>query len=135
MPAVAEPLPHVDEHFVEIEAGAEATWEGLLRVAEGSFGSTATARFARLLGCADINASGPRPLATGSAFAGFHVEAAEQPRLLALAGSHRFSAYALIFRLEELGDGRVRLRPRPGPRSRASGAAPTARWSSAAAFT
>jgi hypothetical protein len=28
---------------------------------------------------------------------------------LALAGSHRFSSYALIFRLDELGDGRTRV--------------------------
>jgi hypothetical protein len=103
-------LPHVDEHSMEIAAGPAATWKALLRVAEGSFGSSGTARVAHLLGCADVDASGPRPLAVGSAFPGFHVEAAEQPRELVLAGSHRFSDYALIFRLDELGDGRTRLR-------------------------
>jgi hypothetical protein len=109
-PQGAQDLPHVDEHSVEIGAGADAAWEALLRVAEGSFGSTATARFARLLGCADVARSGPRPLASGSTFPGFHVEAAARPRELALAGHHRFSEYALIFRLEPLDGDRTRLR-------------------------
>lgn len=110
MPIGLERLPHIDEHSVEIAAGPEATWEALLRVAEGSFGSTATGRVARLLGCADVDTSGPRPLAAGSAFPGFHVEQADRQAELALAGSHRFSDYALIFRLEELDGGHTRLR-------------------------
>lgn len=109
MPAGEQRLPHVDEHSVEIAAGPDAVWEALLRVVDGSFGSTTTGRFARLLGCADVTASGPRPLTTGSAFPGFHVESAERPHELALAGSHRFSDYALIFRLEELDDRHTRL--------------------------
>ncbi len=103
----ARGLPYVDEHSVTIEAGGEKTWGALLRVVEGSFGSGATGRFAGLLGCADTVASGPRPLATGSTVPGFHVEAAEAPRELTLAGSHRFSNYALIFRLEERDGGTV----------------------------
>ncbi len=103
-------LPHVDEHSAEIAAGPDAVWEALLRTVERSFGSTATGRVARLLGCADVDASGPRPLAAGSRFPGFHVETAERPTQLGLAGSHRFSDYALIFRLDELGAGRTRLR-------------------------
>ena len=103
-------LPHVDEHTTDIGAGIETVWVGLLQVVEGSFGSSATGRTARLLGCADVDRSGPRPLAPGSAFPGFHVEAAAQPSELALAGSHRFSNYALIFRLDELPPGYTRLR-------------------------
>jgi hypothetical protein len=106
----ADRLPHVDEHSIEIEAGAEATWEAALRVADGSFASTQSSRAARLLGCADVDVSGPRPLVVGSTFPGFRVEAAERPQRLALGGSHRFSRYALIFRVEELGEGRTRLR-------------------------
>ena len=106
----AERLPHVDEHSTEIAAGSEAVWEALLRVVEGSFGSARTGRVARLLGCADVAPSGPRPLAAGSTFPGFHVEAAERQRRLALAGSHRFSDYALIFRLERRGEARTILR-------------------------
>ena len=51
------------------------------------------------------NSSGPRPLAQGSAFPGFHVEAAETGSRLALAGRHRFSTYLLTFRLEDAGAG------------------------------
>ena len=103
-------LPHVDEHAVEIGAAPDATWESLLRVIEGSFGSNGTARFARLLGCADTRSSGPRPLAMGSSLPGFQVECAESKVELALRGSHRFSQYALIFRLDELSASRTRLR-------------------------
>jgi hypothetical protein len=110
MPSLDQRLPHIDEHSAEIGAGAEAVWEAVLRVVEGSFGSAATGRVSRLLGCADVDASGPRPLVAGSAFPGFRVEVAERPRELALAGSHRYSDYALIFRLDELSGDRTRLR-------------------------
>jgi hypothetical protein len=99
--AATERLPHIDEHSVDIEAPAAATWKVLLRVVESSFGSVSTTRFARLLDCADTASSGPRPLEAGSAFPGFHVERAEVGTELALEGSHRFSDYALIFRLND----------------------------------
>jgi hypothetical protein len=65
---------------------------------------------ARVLGCEDVEVSGPRPLAAGSTFPGFHIAVLEEPSELALAGRHRFSDYALVFRLEELGANRTRLR-------------------------
>jgi len=108
--AETERLPYVDEREVMVEAGREATWQALLQVAEATVSSAGAPRYARLVGCADTEASGPRPLAAGSAFPGFHVATAEQPAELALAGSHRFSAYALIFRLGELPGGRTCLR-------------------------
>lgn len=70
---------------------------------DGSLGSAGAT--ARLLGCADTVASGPRPLAEGSTLPGFHVEEAEPERKLVLAGRHRFSDYALVFRFEPEGDG------------------------------
>jgi hypothetical protein len=53
----------------------------------------------------------------------FHVVTAVPGKELALAGSHRFSAYALIFRLEEVEAGRTRVRAEtraefPGPGGR-----------------
>jgi hypothetical protein len=108
--SAAGELSHIDEHSVVVEAGRVPTWEALLRVAEGSFSAGATPRFARLLGCADTAAAGPRPLATGSTVPGFHVESAHAPSELALVGSHRFSKYALTFRLDELEAGRTRVR-------------------------
>jgi hypothetical protein len=115
-------LPYIDEHSVAIGAGADATWAALLRVVEGSFASNG--RGARLLGCADVDASGPRPLAPGSTLPGFHVEAAERPKELALVGNHRFSSYALIFRLDQQSDSHTTLRAEtraefPGPKGRA----------------
>jgi hypothetical protein len=110
MSAETERLPYVDEHATTVAAGRDATWAALLQVAEGTVSSATAPRYARLVGCADVEASGPRPLAVGSTFPGFHVAAAEEPAELSLAGSHRFSDYALIFRLEELPDGRTRLR-------------------------
>lgn len=110
MDPAAERLPHVDEHAVEIAAGSEAVWEGLLRAVEGTVSAGAAPPFARLLGCADTAAAGPRPLAVGSAVPGFHVATCEPRAELGLAGSHRFSDYALIFRLDEISSGRTRLR-------------------------
>jgi hypothetical protein len=102
-------LPYVDELPIEIGADRETTWAALLRVVEGSFASARGRGPARLLACEDTELSGPRPLAKGSAFPGFHVESAEPPRELALAGRHRFSTYLLSFRLEETGSGGTRL--------------------------
>lgn len=105
-----ERLPHVDEHALVVAAGREPTWLALQRVVEASVSAAGAPRFARALGCADTAASGARPLAAGSTLPGFHVTAAAAPAELALAGSHRFSDYALIFRLDELGAGRTRVR-------------------------
>jgi hypothetical protein len=102
-------LPFVDEHGVEVAASPEAVWDSLCRVAEGSFSSAAAAHFARLVGCESTAASGPRPLAAGSAFPGFVVARAEPGAELALVGRHRYSEYALVFHLDG-SDGATRLR-------------------------
>lgn len=110
MDAAAERLPHVDEHATEVAADVRTTWEALLRAVEATVSAGAAPPLARLLGCADTTAAGPRPLATGSALPGFHVIGREPGAELALAGRHRFSDYALIFRLDELDPRRTRLR-------------------------
>ena len=102
-------LPFVDELPIEIDADRDATWAALLRVVEGSFASARGRGPARLLACEDTEPSGPRPLARGSAFPGFHVDAAEPGVELALAGRHRFSTYMLTFRLEDAGPSRTKL--------------------------
>jgi hypothetical protein len=104
----SERLPHIDEHSMQIGADRQATWEAALRVVDGWLRSAG--RTARLLGCAETAASGPRPLAVGSTLPGFHVEVAEPARQLTLAGSHRFSDYALILRLEGAPDGATTAR-------------------------
>lgn len=102
-------LPFIDEHGVEVAARPEVVWPSLCRVAEGSFSSPAASWFAGMLGCEQTEASGPRPLVEGSAFPGFLVARAEPGSELALVGRHRYSDYALVFRLAGE-DGTTRLR-------------------------
>jgi hypothetical protein len=65
--------------------------------------------YARLVGCRDYASSGPRPLVEGSTIPGFRVARVRPGAELVLEGRHRFSAYALIFRLEEIGPDRTRV--------------------------
>ncbi len=106
----ATDLPRLDEQSVEAEAGPDAVWASVLAHLERSFIGRATERYARLVGCEDLVPAGPRPLAEGSVVVGFHVVAADPPSELVLRGRHRFSDYALIFRVDELGPHRSRLR-------------------------
>lgn len=103
-------LPHIDEHSIDIDRPPARAWDALARVVDGSFGGTAAAYAARALGCANSGAAGARPLAAVSTVPGFHVVAADGAQLLHLEGSHRFSRYALIFRIDDLGGGRSRVR-------------------------
>jgi hypothetical protein len=107
-PAEAE-LPWVDEHATELDATPAAVWPALLRTVEKMTDGRAAPRYARAVGCADTEAGGPRPLEVGSTVPGFHVAAMAPERLLTLRGSHHFSEYELVFRLEPLGGVRTRL--------------------------
>jgi hypothetical protein len=109
-PAELDRLPFIDEHSIEIEASPEAAWDAVARMIEASFTGAGTSGFARIVGCADVEAKGPRPLAPGATFPGFHVVSADTPHELALAGSHHFSDYALILRVDDVRVGRVRVR-------------------------
>ncbi|WP_031486092.1 hypothetical protein [Streptomyces bicolor] len=116
-------LPFVDAHTTVMAADPDAVWRAIAETVDRSFRNRPTAFVARMLDCADRTASGPRPPAEGSAIPGFHVVSAVPGRELALAGSHRFSTYALIFRLEEAGEGHTRVRAEtwgafPGPAGR-----------------
>lgn len=102
-------LPYRDEHTTVVAAGADDVWRSLGETLDRSFSRPGANRYARLVGCADRTASGPRPLAEDSTFPGFRVAAAVPGRELVLGGRHRFSSYALIFRLEPAGPGRSRL--------------------------
>ena len=102
-------LPYRDEHTTVVAAGADDVWRSLGDTLDRSFSRPGANRYARLVGCADSTASGPRPLAEGSTFPGFRVATAVPGRELVLVGRHRFSSYALVFRLEPAGPGRSRL--------------------------
>jgi len=113
-------LPYVDEHTTVVAAEADAVWRELCEALDRSFGNGRAAAYARLVGCADRTASGPRPLAEGSTLPGFRVASATPGRELVLVGRHHFSTYALIFHLAETASGRTQLRAEtrarfPGP--------------------
>lgn len=103
-------LPYLDEHATVIAAETAHVWRSLTETLDRSFSRPGWGGYTRLVGCNDCAASGPRPLAEGSAFPGWRVAAAVPGRELALQGRHRFSSYALIFHLENVGPGRSRLR-------------------------
>ncbi|GAB3369882.1 SRPBCC family protein [Amycolatopsis echigonensis] len=102
-------LPVLDEHRIVVDADAETAWRAVNEVADRVSGRVATG-YAWAVGAADWKATGPRPLAEGSTVPGFRVVAAEPPRLLALAGRHRFSEYRLTFRLEPGAEGQTLIR-------------------------
>ena len=103
-------LPYLDEHEIVIAADVDVVWTVLLVKVDQAFSRTPMSTYARAIGCADRESSGPRPLAEGSTIPGFHVGTAVPGAELLLEGRHRFSTYALIFRLEQVEPGRSRLR-------------------------
>lgn len=105
-PAVQSALPFIDEHARVVQATPERAWAALVHVLPRAFGGAGAGRFARLVGCEVSAPEGEFP-AEGSAIVGFRVARADVPRELALVGRHRFSAYALTFRLDPLDGGRA----------------------------
>ena len=96
------PRQYRDVHSTTIGAPPEAVWRAVLDQVE-VLGRPDW--YVRTIGCRDRRATGPRPLAAGSAVPGFHVTAADPPGSLVLDGVHRFSVYTLTFRLVPDGDG------------------------------
>ena len=102
-------LPYVDEHVIDVRADAADVWPELLEGLERSFSHRAAEVYARVIGCEDTAAGGPRPFAVGSTIPGFHVTASTSRSELVLEGRHRFSTYALRFRIEPVRPGQARL--------------------------
>jgi hypothetical protein len=119
-----ESLPFVDERSVSIDASAQATWAALLRWFEhGSADSGPGQLVVRGLDCEPAQRKGA-PGRIGSTIPGFIVARAVPPAVLALMGEHRFSRYALVFRITERIDAPVLLSAEtraefPGLRGRA----------------
>lgn len=102
-------LPYIDEHAGTVRAEPDEVWRALVEIVERSFAGPLATAIARVLACEDGGRSGPRPLAAGSRLPGFHVSSALVDHELALVGRHRFSRYALTFRLQPIGAGRCRV--------------------------
>lgn len=114
-------LPRLDEHSLVVAAAPDIVWDAALESLRESFSGSARL-FARLLGCDPSEVSGWDRPAVGSSIPGFRVVAADRPRLLVLAGRHRFSRYGIVLRLEPGEAGTLcRLESRgafPGPHGR-----------------
>ena len=117
-----EDLPRIDEHTVSVPAAPETAWRALLATLHGTFAAPAAAAAARVLGCDPAGTSGWDRPGVGATVPGFRIVSADEPKLLVVAGRHRFSRYGLVARLEPVEDGtRVRLESRaafPGPHGR-----------------
>lgn len=101
-------LPIIDEHSVEIRADPARTWEALGGVLQRRLDGRRGRVGARALGSAFTKAEGD-PSVIGSTLPGFVVSRSVRPALLALLGQHRFSRYALVFTIDDLGGARSRL--------------------------
>jgi hypothetical protein len=101
-------LPLIDEHERRIDADREQVWVALGRMlsgADSSDGALSTITF-RLLGVRPGRTAGD-PLHEGSTLQGFAVSRVVRPEILRLEGRHRFSRYALTFRLRRDGDSTI----------------------------
>jgi hypothetical protein len=112
-------LPAIDEHAVEVDASAEASWAALFPTLTNSLDRPLARRVARALACRDVVAEGDlhHP---GGTVPGFVVARSVSPVMLALMGEHRFAKYALVFRIDLLPGQRSRVRAEtraefPGP--------------------
>ncbi len=98
-------MPHIDEHAVDIAADSDAVWTALILMIRDTFSGAVGSRFACLLRCDPKELSDWSHPGPGSSLPGFRVGTIERPKLIALTGRHRFSEYALIFRIEETNGG------------------------------
>lgn len=103
-----ESLPFVDQHSTEVAASAERTWEALVSYFAGAGANRLSGPIANGLGCVPSKQSGT-PGEIGSTVPGFVVARSVAPAVLALMGEHRYSQYALIFRIADPRGGPVEL--------------------------
>jgi hypothetical protein len=100
-----EELPPIDQHGVAVAAPPDAVWDAVLSTLGGLFTAAPARATARLLGCDPPSASRWEQAEVGSSVPAFRIVAADRPRLLVVAGRHRFSRYGIVFRVEPAGTG------------------------------
>lgn len=103
-----EALAAIDEHSATIAATPPLVWDALIETLAEFGASRRARRGAAILGCSETEISGELP-EVGAAIPGFVVARSIPPAVLALLGEHRYSRYALIFRVLEDPSGLIRL--------------------------
>jgi hypothetical protein len=103
-------LPFIDAHATDIDAPVSNVWPALVEQVGAMLSGRIAPLFARAVGCDDRDTAGPRPLAEGATVPGFRVASVIPGTELVLEGHHRYSTYALTFRVKAIGERRTRLR-------------------------
>lgn len=104
-----EELPPIDEHYIDVEAAAEATYAALFPTLESALGNKFAHSYCERVGALETEAHGDlhHP---GGTLPGFTVIRAIAPVMLALAGEHKYAQYAVVFRIDLLPGQRSRVR-------------------------
>lgn len=90
--------PFIDEHRLTVARPVPEVWEALVHVVQDDAGPLR--RVGALVLGARPSAFSGGDLAAGSTIPGFAVARVRAPELLVLQGSHRFSSYTLVFRID-----------------------------------
>lgn len=104
-----EGLPPIDEHYIDVDAPAEATYAALFPAIERAFAGKLAQSYCERVGAMETETTGDlhHP---GGTLPGFTVTRAIAPVMLALTGEHRFAKYAVVFRIDLLPGQRSRVR-------------------------
>jgi hypothetical protein len=104
-----EELPSIDEHYIDVDAPAEATYAALFPAIERFFAGKFAQGYCERVGALETEKHGDlhHP---GGTLPGFTVTRAIEPVMLALAGEHRFAKYAVVFRIDLLPEKRSRVK-------------------------
>ncbi len=99
-------LPFIDTHSVRLEVLPSQAWPALLSML-GGMGRCHPAALTRLLALHPAGIAGDwrEVVAEGDSIPGFRASEVTAHERLVLEGGHRFSRYALVFKLREDGDG------------------------------
>ncbi len=96
---MAEELPFIDQHAIEVDADRETVWRALTKTF-GESGGRLFAAYGRLIGVNHLSNEGDLSQ-VGSTRTGFLVSGSVPPQLLELTGAHRFSCYALTWEISK----------------------------------